>query len=147
MKTETGKSGSVPLSALLVLQRATHLTLQQLTTDLADLDLTGSEINAIANLSDIPGRSASDLAVAVGVKPTTLTGVLDRLQRRGLITRTPNADDRRAVAIALTEPGDQAADRIRAAIIAVERRVFGEVTRQQMDGFRAVLEAVIKAAP
>src|SRR2546430_6930655 len=149
MKTETGKSGSVPLSPLLTLQRATHLTLHQLMAELTELDLTPSEINAIANLAAMPfgsDTSASDLAVAVGVKPTTLTGILDRLQRRGLISRTPSETDRRAVSITLTDPGAQAADKIRAAIVGVERRVFSGVDRQEMAAFRAVLETLIKAA-
>ena len=42
-------------SALLALQRATHATLQVLAVELAGLGLTGSEINALANLAD--GRS------------------------------------------------------------------------------------------
>lgn len=137
------------MSPLLTLQRATHLTLHQLMAELTDLDLTASEINAIANLSAMPSgsdTSASDLAVAVGVKPTTLTGILDRLQRRGLITRTPSETDRRAVSIALTESGARAADKIRAAIVALERRVFSGVDRPELATFRGVLVALIKAA-
>ena len=45
-------------SALLALQRATHATLHALAAQLADLDLTASEINALANLAD--GRSISE---------------------------------------------------------------------------------------
>lgn len=130
------------------MQRATHLTLTELMAELTDLDLTASEINAIANLAAMPSgsdTSASDLAAAVGVKATTLTGILDRLQRRGLITRTPSETDRRAVTIRLTEPGEQAANKIRAAYVAVERRVLSGVERQEMVAFRAVIETLIKA--
>ena len=51
---------------VLALQRATHATLQVLSAELVDLDLTASEINALANLADGrgrmtgPGRKRSD---------------------------------------------------------------------------------------
>ena len=84
------KSESAPgWSALLALQRATHATLQVLSAELADLDLTASEINALANLADGRGRTVSELGAAAGTRPTTLTSVLDRLERRGYITRGP----------------------------------------------------------
>ena len=76
-------------SALLALQRATHATLQVLAAEIADLGLTGSEINVLANLADGRSRSVSELGRAAGTRPTTLTSVLDRLERRGHITRRP----------------------------------------------------------
>ena len=74
-------------SALLALQRATHATLHLLAHELADLDLTTSEINALANLADDTPRTVSQLATEVGARPSTLTSVLDRLERRGHISK------------------------------------------------------------
>ncbi|MFD0351255.1 MarR family winged helix-turn-helix transcriptional regulator [Kitasatospora aburaviensis] len=101
------KSESVPpeRSVLLTLQRATHATLQLLAAELVDLDLTASEINALANLADGRGRTVSQLGAAVGTRPTTLTSVLDRLERRGHITRGVRAGDRRSVLVELTDSG------------------------------------------
>ncbi|SFX10919.1 MarR family protein [Streptomyces atratus] len=102
MKSE---SVSSEWSALLALQRVTHATLQVLAAELVDLDLTASEINALANLADGRGRTVSELGAAVGTRPTTLTSVLDRLERRGHITRGASPGDRRAVLIELTSSG------------------------------------------
>ena len=44
----------------------------------------------------------SELAAATGTRPTTLTSVLDRLERRGQISRGPAPGDRRAVLVELT---------------------------------------------
>ena len=41
----------------------------------------------LANLADGQARTVSELGVAAGVRPTTLTGVLDRLEQKGHITR------------------------------------------------------------
>src|ERR1035438_1502874 len=97
------KSEIVPSepSALLALQRAAHATLHVLATELADLDLTASEINALANLGDGHARTVSELGAAAGVRPTTLTSVLDRLERRGHITPRAPAGRRRPPLTAL----------------------------------------------
>jgi DNA-binding MarR family transcriptional regulator len=129
-------------SALLALQRATHATLQLLATELVDLDLTASEINALANLADGRGRNVSELGAAVGIRPTTLTSVLDRLERRGHITRGARPGDRRAVLIELTATGRQAAGTIRQAITTLERRALAGLPAATIDGLRAGLEAL-----
>jgi MarR family transcriptional regulator, organic hydroperoxide resistance regulator len=132
-------------SALLALQRATHATLQLLATELVDLDLTASEINALANLADGRGRTVSELGVAVGIRSSTLTSVLDRLERRGHITRGARPGDRRAVLIELTASGRQAAGVIQQAITALERRALACLPPTAIDGLRAGLEALTGA--
>jgi DNA-binding MarR family transcriptional regulator len=137
----------VPLpSALLALQRATHATLQFLTAELADLGLTAAEINALANLADGRGRTASQLAAAVGTRPTTLTSVLDRLERRGHLTRGANPGDRRSVLIELTDSGRAAADTIRRAFARLEQRAFADLPGTAVTDFHDVLRALTEAA-
>ena len=135
-------SESVPSewSALLALQRATHATLQVLAAELVDLDLTASEINALANLADGQGRTVSELGAAVGARPTTLTSVLDRLERRGHITRGTRPGDRRAVLIELTPSGRLTATTIRQAIADLERRALGDLPADAITALRAALE-------
>jgi MarR family transcriptional regulator, organic hydroperoxide resistance regulator len=141
VKSETVPSGR---SALLALQRATHATLQLIAADLVDLDLTASEINALANLADGQGRSVSQLGLAVGARPTTLTSVLDRLERRGHITRGTLAGDRRSVLIELTDSGRAAAAVIRQTLADVEDRALAGLSRDAIAGFYAVVDALIK---
>ena len=137
-------SESVPSewSALLALQRATHATLQVLAAELVDLDLTASEINALANLADGQGRTVSELGAAVGARPTTLTSVLDRLERRGHITRGARPGDRRAVLIELTPSGRLTATTIRQAIADLERRALGDLPADAIATLRAALQAL-----
>ncbi|MFJ6485212.1 MULTISPECIES: MarR family winged helix-turn-helix transcriptional regulator [unclassified Streptomyces] len=138
------KSETVPSdwSALLALQRATHATLQVLAGELVDLDLTASEINALANLADGHGRTVSELGAAVGTRPSTLTSVLDRLERRGHITRGARPGDRRAVLVVLTDSGQVAAARIRRTITDLERRALDGLSPEAVAGLRAALRAM-----
>ncbi|MGW7530102.1 MarR family winged helix-turn-helix transcriptional regulator [Streptomyces sp. NPDC054783] len=140
------KSEFVPpaRSALLALQRATHATLQLISAELVDLDLTASEINALANLADGQGRTVSQLGAAVGTRPTTLTSVLDRLERRGHITRGTRAGDRRSVLIELTDSGRAAAAVIAQTLAALENRALEGLPAGAVAGFHAVLDALVK---
>ena len=133
-------------SALLALQRATHATLHLLTHELADLDLTASGINALANLADGTPRTVSQLAAEVGARPSTLTSVLDRLERRGHISRGTLAGDRRSVLIELTDSGRATSAAISAAITHIEHRALGDLPASAVAGFHDVLRALIGAS-
>ncbi|MEU8800454.1 MarR family transcriptional regulator [Spirillospora sp. NPDC048819] len=129
-------------SALLALQRATHATLQILMAELVDLDLTASEINALAILADGRGRTITELGTAAGSRPTTLTSVLDRLERRGHITRGTRPGDRRVVLIELTASGRATAETIRGTLAAVEARALDGLPPEAVAGFHTVLRAL-----
>jgi DNA-binding MarR family transcriptional regulator len=116
--------------------------LHLIATELADLDLTASEINALANLADGQGRTVSQLGAAVGARPTTLTSVLDRLERRGHITRGSRAGDRRSVLVELTGSGREAAAVIARTLADFERRALKDLPTEAIAGFHAVLNAL-----
>jgi MarR family transcriptional regulator, organic hydroperoxide resistance regulator len=140
-------NGAAPgWSALLALQRATHATLEVLAAELADLGLTGSEINVLANLADGRSRSVSELGRAAGTRPTTLTSVLDRLERRGHITRSPRLGDRRGVLIELTSTGRHAAATIRHAITGIEQRALAPLPVGAIAALRTALQALTEVS-
>jgi MarR family transcriptional regulator, organic hydroperoxide resistance regulator len=128
-------------SILLELQRATHASLGRLSAELADLDLSASEINALGNLADGP-VTPTQLGTAIGIRPTTLTSVLDRLERRGLLTRGVRAGDRRSVLLTLTPDGEAGATAVRAAMAAVEKACLAGLNATQLAGLRAGLAAL-----
>jgi MarR family transcriptional regulator, organic hydroperoxide resistance regulator len=139
-------TASFEWSALLALQRATHATLHVLAAELVDLDLNPSEINALANLADGHVRTVTELGTAVGSRPTTLTSVLDRLERRGLITRGARQGDRRVVLIELTDVGRETAATIRQAITDLERRALGALSADTVTGLQAGLQALTEVS-
>jgi MarR family transcriptional regulator, organic hydroperoxide resistance regulator len=127
------------------MQRATHATLHMLAAELTHLDLTPSEINTLGNLADGIGQTVSQLGVAVGARPATLTGILDRLERRDLITRANRPGDRRAVLIELTPDGERTAALVNRAIRDVEKRALAGLSADTVHGARTVLRAFTQA--
>ena len=49
----------------------------------------------------------AELADRTGVTRATITGLVDTLERAGLVTRTPHPDDRRMMSIGLTKEGEK----------------------------------------
>jgi MarR family transcriptional regulator, organic hydroperoxide resistance regulator len=127
---------------VLGLHRATHATLQALSARLAGLDLPASEINVLASLAGYRPLTVGALATATGTRPTTLTSVLDRLARRGYVTREVDPADRRSFLISLTPAGQQAAATISAAVSELERAALAGVSPAQRAGFFAVVDAL-----
>jgi len=102
-------------------QRVTHRLLAVLDEALADLGLSAAEINALACIGE--ETTVRELVAATAQRPSTLTGVLDRLERRGSIERAPNPADRRSVLVRLTPEGRRQAARVAVAFTALEERL------------------------
>jgi MarR family transcriptional regulator, organic hydroperoxide resistance regulator len=138
--SETGLPG-----LLLALHRATHHTLHALSTALAGLNLTAAEINALANLADGGVHSVRELSDRTGTRASTLTGVLDRLETRGYLTRELDPADRRSFRLPLTEAGRDVAARVRAAVADLEHEALRGLSASQIAGFHAVINALQEA--
>jgi MarR family transcriptional regulator, organic hydroperoxide resistance regulator len=124
------------------LEAAVHRVLDHLAAELSDLRLRQAEVNVLAQLRPGAPRSVGELVVATGQRPSTLTGVLDRLERRRLVRRRVNPADRRSFTIALTASGERAAARVHAAFAALDDAVLAELPPSTADGFHRVLDAL-----
>ncbi|MFI6939418.1 MarR family winged helix-turn-helix transcriptional regulator [Streptomyces sp. NPDC050418] len=73
---------------------------------LVDFDLDRQEFDTLHKLAGRSGRATpSELAADLDLRPASVTGRLDGLEKRGLIRRTPSRTDRRKVDVELTEDG------------------------------------------
>lgn len=84
----------------------------------------------------------SELARVFGLSGSTLTGMLDRLEERGMLVREPNAEDRRSFLIRTTAEGSRVATELRAILERFEEEVAARVGESAMGGFREVTNAV-----
>ncbi len=85
-------------------------------------------------------RTQQDLAAAVGIEGPTLTHHLDGLEKSGLIDRSRDPGDRRAVRVELTKAGDELFHRLAKAAIGFDKRLRAGISDKELDAFRRVLE-------
>lgn len=95
------------------------------------LRLTPSQFDVIVTLGDTTGLTCSQLSSQTLVTKGTLTGVLDRLAKKGLIRRESVAGDKRRTKIRLTEKGSALFQKVFAAHIAFIRPFFERALSQQ----------------
>ena len=74
-------------------------------------DLSLTQMRVLAILRDRRLRM-NELADYLGLERSTLTGLVDRAQKRGLLSREPSTEDRRATEVFLTQAGREFADRV-----------------------------------
>jgi DNA-binding MarR family transcriptional regulator len=87
-----------------------------------------------------PGRTAGELARAMCVHPSTLTGVLRRLEARGLVERRKDASDGRKSLFVLTPTGRKLDGQQAGTVEAAVRRSLGRLPSHELDTTRKVLE-------
>lgn len=108
-------------------------------------DLAGVEGHLVSYLLPYGPARVTELVRVFGMKHSTMTSVLDRLEKRGLIERKSNPDDRRSFLVALTRKGKTTAVKVNAIVEELEREIDARVAGGQMAGFNGVLEAIAGA--
>jgi MarR family transcriptional regulator, organic hydroperoxide resistance regulator len=129
-------------NSIVALQATLHRVLEHLAVELADLGLTQGEVNALSQLEPAESVTIAALGVATGQRASTLTGVLDRLERRGLVERRLNPRDRRSFIVELTGEGPEVAGRVQAAFAEIDRRALSAVPDHAAEGFFEVLRVL-----
>lgn len=113
--------------------------LRPLGLSLADFDV----INTLRRSANEHGTNASDLAHAALITTGAMTARLNRLERAGLITRTPDPSDGRGVSINLTDRGEQLAERSLRAVLDTDEAFLEPLTARQRDTVASVLKLLL----
>jgi DNA-binding MarR family transcriptional regulator len=97
----------------------------------------------MAVLDETGPVSQQRLAELMGVNRTIMVGVIDALERDGLVERSRNPADRRSYALALTDLGHEAFASMSREILAAERRFIGALSREQGARLAELLRALV----
>jgi DNA-binding MarR family transcriptional regulator len=92
--------------------------------------LTPSQFDIIATLGNTPGMTFKELGERTLITKGTLTGVVDRLQAKGLVARIAQLEDRRSTIVQLTEKGEAEFRRVFVPQIAFGKQSFANYEAQ-----------------
>jgi DNA-binding MarR family transcriptional regulator len=108
----------------------------------ASSGVTGPQRLVIRIVGRFPGISAGKVSEILHLHPSTLTGVLKRLEAHGLVERKADPTDARRALLALT-PRGRAVDAVRGGTVeAAVRRALGKVQPKAVAAAREVLEVL-----
>jgi len=123
-----------------------HKAYRQISIFLEDrfsvLELSATEGHLLSYLRSYNPAPVSELHRVLGVKRSTLTSILDRLEARKWLAREHSRRDRRVILVGLTDAGRVEADRVRQTVEQLEAEIGARVGPDDWRGFGAVLSAI-----
>lgn len=91
-----------------------------------ELGLTPPQFDIVVTLGRTSGLSCRELGDRTLITKGTLTGVLNRLEARGVLTRAPSAEDRRSVIVRLTAAGETLFEQVFPTHVAYLKQCFAD---------------------
>lgn len=95
------------------------------------------------SLWDRPRQTVGELAEATSLNPSTLTLMLDRLEKAGVVKRQASPTDRRSVIVTLTEKNPQLQRRYRAVLREMENVFYQGFSRGEIEACEGFLERIL----
>lgn len=104
--------------------------------------LTGPQITAVKLLEGFGDLSLSELSERMSAKNSTITGVVDRMERDGLVSRERSDKDRRVILIKLTEEGRRIAREVPVASMEIFANALRSLSREERNQLRQLLRTL-----
>jgi DNA-binding MarR family transcriptional regulator len=87
-------------------------------------------------------RTQANLAEALGVEPPTVTKMLQRMEAADLVSRRPDATDRRAIRVSLTPKGRRLRGRVEKLWAELEAQTVAGLSDRQLATLRSLLNSL-----
>ena len=94
--------------------------------------LTGPQLTVIKLLESFQDLSLSSLSERIRAQNSTVTGIIDRMEREGLVRRERSTTDRRVVHIRLSDKGQKLARQIQVEPMEIFRDALGSLTQADL---------------
>jgi DNA-binding MarR family transcriptional regulator len=104
--------------------------------------LSSTEGHLLTYLRGYAPAPIGELVRVFGIKQSTFTSILDRLEKAGLVRRELNPHDRRSFLIHVTDHGRELAERSTRELEAFEAELRSRVSPRDVEGFHAVMRAI-----
>ncbi len=96
----------------------------------------------LGQLRDHGPMSPSELGERLIVTRATVTGVVDSLERRGYVVRSPNSRDRRGIVVGLTAAGLDIVAQVRTLIHRQEREWMDALTDDELTAYISLMHRI-----
>ena len=142
-------SASLETRVFVALLRAAERLSQDAEQLVKEYGLTGTQYNVLrilrgAEPAGLPCKGISDRMIS---HDPDMTRLLDRMEKRGMITRERQFDDRRVVKTRITLEGLDILRRLDAPVQDLHRRQFRNISGDRLKVLAAALEEILQKTP
>ncbi len=109
---------------------------------LSPFDLTGEQLHLLESLSiekGIPQRPLCELVIKT---PANLTRILDRMEKKGLVIRKDNPEDRRSSLVYRTEVGEKLVVEAMEALVPLGDSIENGIAKEDLEVFKQVIHQI-----
>lgn len=130
------------LDFLSPLHKASRQISLHLEAQTRELGVSPGEGHVLTYLRSYAPAPIGELVRVFGIKQSTFTSMLDRLEQAGFVRRTVNPGDRRSFLIHISDEGAALAERLNGLLQTLEGEIRERVGPRDVEGFHAVMGAV-----
>jgi len=106
-------------------------------------EITSVQFGVLNVLNSAPGSSQRELCSQLDLDRSTMTDIVQRLQKRGFIERVRHPDDKRRNALALTPVGKREFDALVPKVMRVDQVLTGGMNEQDANDLRRLLSLML----
>ena len=103
-------------------------------------DITTQQFGLLGFLWQEDGLSQAELSTRSQIDRTTMGGLIDRLEKEGLVRRLADPDDRRAYRICLTSKGKSLEDELCTIAVRSQNRFTAALTEDELETLKKLLQ-------
>ena len=129
-----------------LISRATLVVTSALRRDLAAAGVSNVKpayLGVLMSLWNEDGLKVGELGRRAGLEPSSMTGLMDRMARDGLLIRQADPNDRRAQRIRLTPAGREAREPVSAVVNRTLQRMLEGVPGEDVTHFKEILKRLL----
>lgn len=127
-----------------LLGRVTAALIAAYDRELAPLGLTVYQASMLLSCARREANTPVELAHLVGLDVSTITRMVDRLEKKGLITRTRSTHDRRQVMLRITRAGRSAMRKARPVARRFALQAWRGVTEEEKKALRSLVQKILR---
>lgn len=120
---------------------------RELRREAREAGVSPEQVGVLVAIKYEPGIGVRDLAARERVSPPAMSNTVDRLERDGLVLRTPNPHDKRRVGLTLSPEGERVLRRVRSRRTAWLATRLGELTDEELQAIDAAVDPLRKVLP
>ena len=132
----------LPVTMSYLLAQVCKLHRQRADDLLGEIGLHVGQEMLLCTLWEREGVTQTELGESLGVQPATVTNALKRLERKGLVSRIPDAKDQRVSRVSLTAKGRQVRTDVEERWAQLEHASFAGISASERDILRGLLSRV-----
>jgi MarR family transcriptional regulator, lower aerobic nicotinate degradation pathway regulator len=107
--------------------------------------LTPVQYGAMQAVANTPGIDQRTLARTIGLDTSTIGGVIDRLEARGLLLRNASPDDRRVRRLTVTDTGRALLEAALPSMLRAQERMLEPLSKRERAEFLRMLRILVTA--